>query len=226
MVTKEELKQYSNLVDMNQGLKNICSIYYISKTSNVIFAKSLIPFIELSIELNPDVNIDLFRGCIILPNKLFEFKKEAKKKNLTINITSEGVCLGQDNSKEKVTLAVQPYGEDLTDELEKEYLNTTIIPEMYTKYMEILPTCSGALARYELTEDEVISLVNCAMLEVEVATTAVRLTKQLFLDIKKTDRISVEVMDTNYNPMKDYIMINHETAYYTSHIILAQKMLV
>ena len=215
-------KQYSELVKINQKLKNISSGYYISY-DGMIYMKSLVPFVEKFIHLhNPEV-INKIYGAMIMPNAFFDFTKKAKKTKLTILETESKIHFGQNDTDELVYTINIVNDDELID---KDYIDAKIKPEMYKRFFELN---SDKYIQYEdnnifhpLTEEEVKSMANASVVYLNFNNTTLTLTKQLFLDIKKTDNFSIRRVcyeDIGKGKARVFYMIKQSTELYDIYTI-------
>lgn len=217
-------KEYSNLVKINQKLKNISDGYYISHDGN-IFMSSLVSFIEKFIHLhNPD-DISHYLGSMIMPNAFFEFTKVAKKTKLTIVPTEKGYHFGQDYTDDSefkyFVNVVNP-----NKEIDMNYVDANIKPKMYKRFFELSSELYVQYDDndkfYDLTPHEVESIVDAKPVYFDFNGTGLILTKQLFLDIKKDDTLSIarlcyqKIGDNEY---RVFYMIKHTTDLYDSYTI-------
>ena len=192
-LTEEEKfkKQYSELVKINQKLKNISEGYYISYDGN-IYLKSLVPFIEKFIHLANPESINKLYGSMIMPNSLFDFTKNAKKTKLTILETESKIHFGQ-NDCDELQYTVNVVNDNL--QIDSDFIKAKIIPQMYKRFFTLN---NDEYIQYEdndifhpLSENEIEALSNSNVVYLEFNNTILTLTKQLFLDIKKDDKISI-----------------------------------
>lgn len=186
-------KQFSKLDKLNQRLKNIASIYYIAYDGTV-YMKSLVGFIEKFIHLSNPSDIDRFMGCMILPNEFFEFSKKAKKSKLTITATEKAYYLGQDDNDElKYTInIVNP-----NNVIDKEYIDANIKPKMYKRFFNIYTVDSGYSIYKDdkvfnnFTDKETEDIAGAKALFIKFNNSELTITKNLMLDIKKNDKVSI-----------------------------------
>lgn len=220
-------KAYSNLVELNQRLKSISSIYYIDK-GGVIYMKTLVEFTEVIVHLHPSLDIKPFYGCMILPNKLFEFKKVAKKTKLQFDESEPDKIIIRDTDADK-ELVIDKVNLHMDDpEGSKAFIDTRIKPEMYKRFFEMEEDESYIQFNDKnnfvpLREAEIEDLVNSKTLFFQVRTHGVILmTRHLMLDIKKDDNVAIAARC--YQPIDDtsnrtFYMIRHDTDMYTSYTI-------
>lgn len=210
-------KSYSKLYDLNQRIKNISSLYYIG--DSVVYMKSLVPFVESFLELRyPEWYMD-FRNGIVSPNALFDFGKKAKKSKMSIieKNDKEGNRFEFCEGDLLYTLNIIPYElEDL-----KKYLN-------YKRFFEVKDNTKYDVFEadyYPLETSQIEDLCNGKYLEVLLPTgDLIALTKHLFLDIKKGDRIQItrvarQIIDKKKNEYRLLFLINHSTELYTKYTL-------
>lgn len=222
-------KQYSELQKINQRLKNICSIYYISHTGG-IHMKSLVHFLEKVGTLNDPKKIDRFYGAMILPNEFFEFSKNAKKTKLTIDYSDPTkIIFGQNDSD--LTLTINIVNSD--PNIDENYIKTRIDPKMDYKRMTELNDASKyywtptkydgemvmpPVTEYQCTEQDVIDLVDGSPVFIRDGKVNLTLAKQILLDIKKTDQLKVSwecFQIINKSTYRVFYMIEQTTDIYS-----------
>ena len=216
-------KQYSNLEKINQRLKNVCSGYYIGY-DGIIYMKSIVGFVEKIAHLADPESIEKFKGCLILPNKFFEFSKKSKKTKLTITATEKGYYFGQDDTDElKLEIPIQ----NPIESIDQNYISTKIKPTMYKRFFEITDDekyCvyedSGKFTNLSLNDVEIIASAN--PLYINYQSSKLTITKHLMLDIKKTDllgisRISYQKIDQTSNRV--FYMLKQECELFDTYTI-------
>lgn len=231
--TPEELhledmkKSYSDLVELNQYLKNIASVYYIHY-DGVIYMKALVEFTDVLVHLNGSLRLEPFYGCMILPNKLFEFKKEAKKSSLVFHEEDPSIIKMEDT---KTNISIDINKVNLFDEdpeKSMEYVNSRIKPEMYKKFFEIddekiYTQHPQKDVFHQLTKQEVYRLYKQEPLYVNLYNEGpILITRNLMLDIKEDDSIWIArrcEIPVDGDAKKVFFMIKHDTNYYTSYTI-------
>jgi len=226
-------KDYVYLTEMNQRLKNMCEIYYISH-SGVIYLKSLIPFIEKVAILNDNNSLKIYRGALCLPNKIFEFKKNTKKNNLVVVQTNNFIDHGQsDNSEISLRINIAVRHEEEYIKQEPAFINTKIIPEYYTRYFEIIDKIGMNVDRLDFipfTDEMVDDIVSGKLVEISRPDVYIPITKQLLLDIKKGDSVWYtklpysnrhEPTFVEGDPEKAYIMLKNSNKFYTAYTMFA-----
>jgi hypothetical protein len=224
-LTEEELlkKEYSNLVKLNQKLKNICSGYYIGY-DGMIYMQSLVPFIEKVLVLNEPEKYSRFYGIMIMPNAFFEFTKNAKKTKLIITQTQNAIHLGQnDNDELTHTLNVANPYKDIDDK----YIREKIYPNMYKRYFELdndelYHKYPDSDKGYILTSDGVKSLASANPVFLSFNDTVLTITKQLMMDIKKEDEVYIYrtcYQEMENNKYRVFYTIEHVTDLYKSYTI-------
>lgn len=223
-LTEEELfkKDYSSLVKLNQKLKNVSSAYYISH-DGFVYMKSLVPFVEKVIQLHEPQKYFRFAGTMIMPNAFFEFTKKAKKTKLTVTQTENCIYLGQDDNEEvqcKINIVNTNNG------IDKQYVLTNIQPKMYKRYFKLnednIIQYEDSNTEHPLTESEIESLCKANPIFLEFNGTTLTITKQLFLDIKKDDCISIS--RSHYQKIEDgklrvFYILKHITDLYTCYTL-------
>lgn len=185
-------KQYSNLEKINQRLKNVCSGYYIGY-DGVIYMKSIVGFVEKIANLVNPESIEKFRGCLILPNKFFEFSKKAKKTKLTITATEKGYYFGQDDDDDlQLEIPIQ----NPNKLIDQDYITTKIKPTMYKRFFEItdenryfIYEDSGKFTNFSSSDINLIASANPLYLSYQASNLTI--TKHLILDVKKTDLLGI-----------------------------------
>lgn len=216
-LTEEDIikKQYSNLVNLNQRLKNISEGYYIAH-DNTVYLKSLVPFIEKFIKLKDDIDYSYIKGSMIMPNAFFEFSKNAKKTKLISLRTENGLHFGQ-NDNEELQYDINILNSN--ELIDSEYVNAQIKPKMYKRFFELTSDKYHQLDRLniELSEDDVFDLTKARPVYLNAKGSLITLTKQLFLDIKKDDKISIQRMcyqNIENQQYRVFYMIVQETNLY------------
>lgn len=216
-------KEYSNLVKINQKLKNISDGYYISHDGN-IFMSSLVPFIEKFIHLHNPEAISHYLGSMIMPNAFFDFTKIAKKTKLTIVPTERGYHFGQDDTDDsEFTYFINVINPN--KEIDSNYVDVNIKPKMYKRFFELN---TESYVQYEdnkfvdLLSEDVEALIGANPVYINFDGTDLTLTKQLFLDIKKDDKLAIaricyqKISDKEYRVL---YMMKHTTDLYDSYTI-------
>ena len=217
-------KEYSTLVNINQRLKTISDCYYISH-NNTIYMKSLVPFIEKTIVLHDDIMNEqsLFNGAMIMPNAFFEFTKNAKKTKLTINPTLESIYLGQcDNTdiSHKINIV------NIDPRIDNDFLNSQIIPSMYKRFFTLSDNCYTKYddydVYYDISKDDIEVLLDSEPVYISLYNAPLTLTKQLVLDLKKEDSLSIArtcFQKIEETKKRVFYTIKHTTNMYTSYTI-------
>lgn len=227
ILTREDKikKQYSELVKINQRLKNISMCYYIHHDGTV-YIKSLINFTEVLINLRYPEKIDLFHGAMILPNKFFDFTKKAKKTKLVIDEKVDKFIFSQNDDEDlKFDLNIVNKSDPNSD-ASNTFLQKNIINEMYKRYFELeSDKYNHYIDRNNFTffdEDEIEGLISANPLFLSINNSNITLTKQLFLDIKKGDKIGISrycYQKINGRNSRVFYMLKHETDLYDSYTI-------
>lgn len=226
ILTEAELhkKEYTVLVNLNQRLKNICECYYISH-GNQIYVKSLVSFIEKIVILHNDTckSFSLFKGGMIMPNAFFEFTKNAKKTKLTINPTLESVYLGQndtDDNMYKINIVNSNLDEDA------KFIQSQIIPSMYKRFFSLADDTyikyDDCDEYFDITKDEITSLLNAEPIYLSIHEKPLTLTKQLVLDLKKDDNLAIArtcYQEIEDNKKRVFYTLKHSTDLYTDYTI-------
>ena len=202
--------QYKPLVKINQKLKNICDVYYISH-KNVIFMHSLVDFVEKIGIVNEDIDISLYKGIMYLPNKFFEFTKEAKITKLTTKETNDTIDLGQTDDELSLTLNKLYIPND--NIREDDIINVDIIPQMYSKIDLVLNNMDKCLFK-SINESAVLDIVKNRIVTIfdEEAKILLSLSKNIFPSIKKEDSIQYAVL-----PIKDENLKNKSYILYREY---------
>ena len=216
-------KEYGALVNLNQRLKNVCEIYYIAY-SNIIYMKSLVPFIEKIAILNDGDLLNNYKGILYLPNQLFDFTKNAKKTKLTITQTDSTIYLGQ-NDNDDVAISLKRGISPIKEVIEGEHLfvNDKILPEFYSRYFEIMQNVKADKLEYlALSESMVEDISSAKFIELYINDNYVPITKQLLLDIKKNDDVFIaEVPISDVNENKMYYLLKNVNDIYTSYTLMS-----
>lgn len=234
-------KQFTNLYDLNQRLKLISDVYYISH-ANELYMHSTVDFIEKFGRLNIDVHA--FFGCMILPNKMYEFKKKLKVSKLRIfKFDDKYEFHDQDGDILEINRLIPHVSyEDESAfisqiEKEKELIRTNIIPKMYRKYFEIIQMAdshdkNGTLksGTYEdnipfenLGEESVRILLLPEAVTVINGGISFIITKNLFFDIKKEDELSVS-FDISHTEYKMYNVFKQSNKLYELYTLTATRI--
>lgn len=221
---EDELRAcYSKLCNLNQRLKNISECYYIAYDGS-LFMKSLIPFMDVFAKLHDPESLKPFHGGMILPNAFFNFSKKAKKKQLTFDEktdTDTSITFGQanDNLSYKLNLVNQDPNVD------KQFIDDRIIPKMYKRFFELHTskyTLTKNAPKIELPEEDVDKLISASALYVNYEDEELVITKNLLLDLKKGDSVTIEKYCTQMiddKNMRVIYMLTHTTDIYTSFSI-------
>lgn len=230
-VSTEIGKYYSKLLNLNQRLKTISEAYYIS-TSGVVFMKSAVPYIEKIGVLTDDFPINLFGGAMILPNKLFEFTKLAKKTKLICDITKDSIYYGQDDNLDlsiKINRLCNIEAEGGKDSEflknhESSLITRTIQPEMYVRLPNIYPTFNDENKYYPLSLDEVNDVVSGKIIDFTGGEIKFRIARDLFASMKKTDSLAMKKLSyiNPDNSLKEYILFKEECPTITIYTVTAQ----
>lgn len=211
-------KEYSELVKINQKLKYISKGYYISYDGK-IYLQSLVPFAESVITLRYPDKLNFFRGGTVLPNSFFDFSKNAKKTKLTFKETEndKGKCFvfGQEDCDLSYTYQIT----NPEPSLDNEYIDEIINPNMYKMFF----TDFSNAYKYNdtefmtFTEDQIQALLDAKPLFFEYNDNEFVLTKHMFLDIKKGDKIGiirVAFITIENGKRKVFYFLKHETDLY------------
>lgn len=234
-------KQFTNLYELNQRLKLISDVYYISH-ANELYMHSTVDFIEKFGRLNIDVHA--FFGCMILPNKLFEFKKKLKMSKLRIfKFNDKYEFHDQDGDILEINRLIPHVSYDDESafialiEKEKELIRTNIIPKMYRKYFEIIPLSSSKdksdIIKSGTYEDNIhfenLGEENVKILLLPEAVTIMNggisfiITKNIFFDIKKDDVLSVS-FDISHTEYKMYNVFKQSNKHYQLYTLTATRI--
>lgn len=217
-------KQFSKLEKLNQRLKNIASAYYIAY-DGTIYMKSLVNFIEKFVHVANPEEIDRFYGCMIMPNELFEFCKNAKKSKLTINATEKAYYFGQDDNDDvKFTINILNSNKDV----DMSYIISSIRPKMYKRFFEIYEKTDmyhiydDDKEFHPFTEIDVDDIASANPVFIKYNNTDLTITKHLLLDIKKSDKLSIAriayvLIDGGMKRV--FYMIKHECELYDTYTI-------
>jgi hypothetical protein len=217
-------KEYSNFVEMNQYLKNICEIYYIGY-NNIIYMKSLVPFIEKVAILNDKNMCSMYRGLLCLPNQIFEFKKEAKKSKLIVTQTENKIFLGQtENDELQITLnrGVPQNNNDTPNEVP--FIQSNIVGNFYKKYFEIVDKIGvDNISFISIDSDKVDDLVSSKLVEMINGESYIPITRHLLLDLKKDDDLAIAKLPyvDKTKIGKVYYLLRNTNEYYTAYTLFA-----
>lgn len=212
---------YSKLCNLNQRLKNISECYYIAYDGS-LFMRSLIPFMDVFAKLHDPESIQPFQGGMILPNAFFNFSKKAKKKQLTFDESTDAtIAFGQENDdlSYKLNLVNQDPNAD------KQFIDDRIIPKMYKRFFELHTekyTPMKNAPKVDLSEEDVDKLIAASALYVNYEDDELVITKNLLLDLKKGDSVTIEKYCTQIiddKNMRVIYMLTHTTDIYTSFSI-------
>lgn len=218
-------KQYSKLYELNQKMKLISAIYYISY-SGVVYMQSLVPFVEKVIVPTDFDSISLFKGCLIKPNAFFAFGKQAKKSKLTISVTNTEITFGQNDNEELLfTIPKGWNGED-----DKEYVENTIKPNFYKRFFHVFgesyvcyeEVVNGEAKFEPIADDHTEMIVKSKPYNLKFNGTTLTLTKHLMLDIKSGDELSLARL--SYQPIENhqcrvFYQIKQITSIYTCYTL-------
>ena len=223
-LTREDFlkKQYSNLVKINQRLKNISSGYYLAY-DGTIYMNSLVSFVEKFIRLNDSDCISEFLGTEVMPNAFFEFTKVAKKSKLTITETDKGFWLGQNDSDLTFELPIANSNKSIDTTYCKEIISPAMYKRMWTLDNEEGYTKSKKLIFQDLPKSCVDDLLSPNPVYVEVTTgNKTLLTKHIFLDLKKNDSLSIAKfgeIPIDKSSQRTFYMVKQETDLYTCYTL-------
>jgi len=216
-------KSYTQLIDLNQSLKDISEVYYIGY-NNVILMKSIVPFIEKVIFLNEAEYASYFRGCMILPNKLFIFKKSAKKTKLIFTLTKDKIYIGQ-NDDDDLNITINQIFKDSPENRQNEalYTQSSVVPQMYSRYFTIAQDIDfNTLEYYKFSPEEIDDIVGCSKIDYNRDGVNFIITKNLFLNLKKDDTLSIaHIPDRSDAPTKKYLLFKHSNACYVDYTLVA-----
>lgn len=230
VLTREESlkKGYRELWNLNQRLKNISKLYYISYDGS-IYMKSLLHFVEIHATLRYPEKFEHFKGCVIKPNEFFQFGKALKISKLQVEeIMDEDGYHFVFKQSDYPDLSYTMHMTNPMKEMESSYLKEKIIPIFYKRLFEIRDT-----TKYEQFEESYFPLDNdqvedlCDAKPVEFKTPygdTIFLTKQLCLDIKKGDFLQIvktakQEIPGGLNEFRVFFMITHDTDMYSSYTL-------
>lgn len=234
-------KQFTNLYNLNQRLKHISDVYYISHAGE-LYMHSTVDFIEKYGKLNIDVHA--FSGCMVLPNRLFEFKKKLKVSKLRIfKYNDKYEFHGQDDNVLEINRLIPhvPYDNELAYiemvDNEKDLIRTSVIPKLYRKYFEIIQVTNYGdkedineskfimdnIQFENLGEDTVKALTLPDAVTIVNSGISFIITKNLFFDIKKEDELSVS-FDISHTPYKMYNVFKQSNALYDLYTLTATRI--
>lgn len=222
ILTREDIlkKQYSYLAKMNQRIRYVSEAYYLSE-DGVVYSKSLVPFLEKIIKLEDPENLSEFYGALVMPNAFFDFTKNAKKTKLTIEEKKkdnfiEQIIFGQiDNQDLRYTLAFA--------NTTKDDIKNTMYKRMFLVHEDPNVIKYDNFGYYsDFPEEMTKKIVNSEAVYYEYNGTTLTFTKHLFLDIKKTDQISITRL--GYEAMgketyRVFYMIRQITDLYTEYTL-------
>lgn len=191
-LTREDIvkKQYSALAKLNQRLKNISGGYYIGY-DGCVYMQSIVGFVEKFIHLKNPEDIDIFKGYLIFPNKFFEFTKRAKKTKLTIEELDDKIIFGQ-NDDDELKIELRRVSNEVID---TEYIDKKVKPTMYKRFFNIKSedyTLYEGCDDFMKLDDKLVEDIVCSKLATLIYKNGtLSLTKQLVLDIKKNESLSI-----------------------------------
>ena len=211
--------QFKALKEINQRLKNICDVYYISQTGK-IYMHSLVPFIEKIAELDTPEDISLYSSIMYLPNQLFEFTKVAKSTKLLASETSDSINLGQEDSEEHITLN-KIYVPN-PDSCESEIVSNVVIPQMYHQLQKILINLHDYVF-IDIGEEDTLDIINNQMISIADPSGYIALTKNLFPSIKKGDSLQYTILPMKDDRLKEkrYVLFKKKTSDMTIYTLCA-----
>lgn len=230
VLTREDKlrKAYNDLYNLNQRLKNISSLYYISY-NGLVYLKATVTFTEVFIKLRYPEKLELFHGCAITPNDFFQFGKKLKKAKLKIEEKGdeEGYryYLYQEDCPElNYTIhMLNPLADN-----ENNYLKEKIIPKFYKRIFEIQDETKYELydyPYYPLDVEQVEDLYSSKAINITLPSgDYIELTRNLFLDLKKGDyiqlaRVARQPIEFEDNQWRVLFLIEHDTDLYNSYTL-------
>lgn len=225
MASKQEdpLKlQYKSLVKINQRLKYISDVYYISY-NNMIFMHSLVDFIEKIAVIKDSLNISSYRGIMYLPNQLFCFTKEAKVTKLTAAETTDKIILGQtDDDKATIELnKIYQFNDKLKED---DIISNNIIPQMYSRLHTIIKDVDKYKFK-DISPEIVLSIIdnNLASIVDEESGILLSISKNIFHSIKKEDTLQYTILPLKDESLKNksYVLYKKDTKEMTIYTIIA-----
>lgn len=223
-LTREDIlkKQYSNLVKINQRLKNISSGYYLAY-DGTIYMNSLVSFVEKFIHLNDPECISEFLGTEVMPNAFFEFTKIAKKSKLTITETNKGFWFGQNDSDLTFELPIANSDKSVDTTYCKEVISPAMYKRMWTLENEEGYTKSKGQDFQELPKSCVEDLLSPNPVYIEItAGNKTLLTKHILLDLKKDDVLLIAKfgeIPIDKTSQRTFYMLKQITDIYTCYTL-------
>lgn len=214
-------KQFSNLYELNQRLKHISDVYYISH-DNRLFMHSNIDFIEKYGFIKSDVSA--FHGCMILPNKLFEFGKGLKKSKLKIyKFIDKYQFEDQDGVMLDINRIIQ--NNEIDKSREEDYIRKDLIPKLYKKFFELFPDMDFVNNPnfVNIGEEMVMKLVEPDAVTIKNGSMNYIITKNLFFDIKKEDEVSI-LFNVHHTDYKIYNIFKQDTSIYDLYTLTASRI--
>lgn len=218
-------KSYSQLIKINQKMRYISSGYYIDY-DGVIYMESLVPFLETVVTLHEPDKVRDFFGCMVMPNALFDFSKQAKKTKLTIakedgddNMGPRFLFGQTDNDTITHVLNIVNPIHDIT------YASNNLLDKMYKRFFTNSKThpeftqYSDSETFENLPMEMVKKLYNSEAVYYEYNNTVLTFTKHLILDIKKDDQLAIARMGFEHiekDQFRVYYRLKHTTDLYTS----------
>lgn len=230
MLTREESlkKGYRELWNLNQRLKNISQIYYISYDGSV-YLKSLLHFVEVHVTLRYPEKFDMFKGCVVKPNELFQFGKVLKISKLQVEeVSDENGYRIIFSQSDYPSLSYTLHMVNPMKEMEDSYLQKQVRPNFYKRMFEL-----NDPDKYEHFEDPYYPLDNDMVEDlydskpVEFTTPYgdnIFLTRQMCLDIKRGDFFQIvkrarQQIPGKLNTYRLFYILAHDTDIYSSYTL-------
>jgi len=217
---EEPLKaQYRTLKEINQKLKLISDVYYIS-FNNRIYLHSNVDFIEKIAVLNNDVNLFGYSGIMYLPNELFMFNKDAKIGKLTITELQSSIILGQIENDE-IQIKLNKIYIQNNELKEEDNVNFNIIPKMYSKfhnYFDIINSLDFNI----IDEESILGMTKNSMVTIADNRGVITLSKNLFSTLKKEDKLYYAILPKEIeNENKMYVVYKEENSFISIYTLCA-----
>ena len=206
----EPLKsQYKILKDINQKLKCISDVYYIS-FENTIYLHSNVDFIEKICIINKDIDISCYSGIMYLPNELFIFTKEAKITKLTTTELQSSIILGQ-LEKEDVQIKLNRVYIPNDEIKEEDNIKVNIIPKMYSKFHNYFNNINELY--FDVIDNVTISsIIKNNVITINDNDRVFSISKNLFSSLKKEDKLYYSILPKEVeSENKMYVVYKEET---------------
>lgn len=217
--------QYKNIHEINQRLKQESSLYIILPIDGSIYIESLIPFIHKFGYINKNCQLDKYMNYGYLPNKFFEFTKNAKRTKLIYRETKDHLYLGQDDNNE-IELCLDKIIKNDISKGEVRLAYERIVDEIYKDKRMLIEYTMDENEKMKfmyLSEDQIADIIKSKVIELEILNSKIIFTKQLFPSLKKTDKLGYAILPQTdeQNPNKIYVVFKEENNLYTLFTLCA-----